>query len=238
MAMETKAFAFSGTSVVILVESNNEKKIRENLQFPVLTATLLFNGETLIGHHQGMRAMRKERTFKSRGLKVCKIEASGEGQFVSPQLTYSGGFRDGKFHDLSGTATCTIGGAYKYTGGFAEGHLSGYGAMDRLVDGAWHVVFHGTWKLSKPQIGTLLDPAGKELAITTNVGGYRAAEIAQQVGKLAGESALIFIAQTSLISVCRCILDPGSLVPPLFGSKLQRAWSAAQLNFGDATDPS
>lgn len=70
MAMETKAFAFSGASVVILIESNNEKKIRENLQFPVLTATLLFDGETLTGHHQGMRTMRKERTFKSRGLKV------------------------------------------------------------------------------------------------------------------------------------------------------------------------
>lgn len=150
------------------------------------------------------------------------IEASGEGQFVSPQLSYSGGFRDGKFHDLSGTATCTIGGTYKYTGGFAEGHLSGYGAMDRLVDGAWHVVFHGTWKLSKPQIGTLLDPAGKELAIISDAGGYRTAEIAQQVGKQdppSGEPVL-FVAQTSLIPACRCIIDPDSLVASPCGPKL------------------
>lgn len=155
----------------------NEKQVEAKLALPSLPATILFNNKKVKGQHQGLRGKSEGvRSVSSMGLLRYAIEANGMGQFISEELSYSGNFLKGKFHDTSGTATCSIGKLQKYTGGFDDGHLSGPGKMENFIDGEWRVTFRGTYEQSKPWTGAFLSATGEELMTVrdgamTSVGG-------------------------------------------------------------------
>lgn len=152
------------SAAVEFVLHGNEQEVLGQIGLPSLPATIQFNGEVIRGSHQGPRekcgGVRKMVLF---GAKCFNVEANGEGKFNSSELAYSGNFFHGKFHDLTGNATCCFGLVQKYTGYFEDGHLSGYGVMENCTDGVWWVGFRGAWRKSKPYSGTQFDRAGRPI---------------------------------------------------------------------------
>lgn len=157
---ETILVALTSAAVEFLV-NGNEKKVRENLLLPSLEAKILFHGQHIRGQHQGLRAMvGGERSVATLGSKKFAIQASGMGQFISDELTYSGNFLEGKFHDNTGDAKCFIGLKQRYYGCFKCGHYSGHGRLEIATGGSWRIYFVGEWHASQRWTGDQYDQDG------------------------------------------------------------------------------
>lgn len=133
--MDNIVVALAGAAVEF-IRNGNRKQMEICVVLPSLEAKVHFQNEWIEGQHTGSRIILEEcRSFKSYGLKVFKIQASGEGKFFSTQLNYTGHFLSGKFHDTTGSAVCVFGTTQRYTGCFEDGHLSGPGKMEMFIDG-------------------------------------------------------------------------------------------------------
>lgn len=160
----------SAVDVTVEFDVNGSaNEIESKLTLPSLPAKILINNQQVHGHHEGHRLMRSvPRSLWAFGARTNTIEASGEGRFVSPELTYTGHFLGGKAHDNTGAATASIGATQTYTGGFDDGHLSGQGVLMRLIGGTWRKTFEGIWQQGKPWTGTHFDAVGGEMMTTHN----------------------------------------------------------------------
>lgn len=97
-------------------------------------------------------------------MKRFTLQANGEGEFTAPQLSYRGRFVNGKFHDLTGNASCVFDSVHNYTGGFEDGHFSGPGDLGISIGGQLHRI-QGDWRQSRLWTGRYCDEAGDEIMV-------------------------------------------------------------------------
>lgn len=165
---ENAVKALASTAVQFTVKGN-EQDVQNSLPAPTLPAKLLYQDKYIDGYHQGTRRTIGEWYWTSPWTSHSTLQASGEGTFISPELTYHGEFRDGKFHDTTGQATCYFGTTERYIGCFEDGHLSGQGVLERKRDqGRWTKVFEGHWLASKPVSGKHYDSDGVLWMVTVD----------------------------------------------------------------------
>lgn len=132
--------------------NGSEAEVEQTKQLPSLSAQIVFQNVTIQGSHEGERIMVDgDTSIFSFWMQRFSVQADGRGAFISPQFTYHGGFHQGKMHDTSGT--CLLGSTQRYVGGFEDGHLSGRGVLEILVEGRWCTVHEGQWVLSRPTTG-------------------------------------------------------------------------------------
>ena len=126
------------------------------------------DGETWIsGNHTGKRIMSQgKRSFGSYGMKRFYPIATGEGQFISEGIQYTGLFFNNLFDDVRSEAQLVMK-EMKYTGCFQQGKMHGRGRMEYLKpDGfTFYERFRGFFKNNAPFHGQEFDINNNQVAL-------------------------------------------------------------------------
>jgi len=158
--------------VTLAIESNkaNIDALVANQEEQTDAEVELPDGTVIKGYHRGQRRRKQIREF------TCDLsmfrprytaEASGMGEFHSKDLSYTGRFFEGKFHDPSREAVYIWKRKTKYVGCFENGYREGPGTSylfsPNLGGDGFYKRFEGEWRHHEESEGRYFDEAGNEI---------------------------------------------------------------------------